>query len=325
VKIFDKAVLRLTAIFTAILLVVVVGFSVAIYVMSVGDFRAPIKQPSVSTLEDGMFDFRNSYEQQVDSRMSNMRTNLVLRLIYIDIIIVVAGAVGSYFLARAVLKPVKEDAERQSRFVADASHELRTPLAAMKLENEVLLRDAKNATRAELLDEVKSNLDEANKLHVLTNNLLALSTEDKIEVGEVKLYKVVHDWIAGTNSAMTKNGKGRNGRIINNVPKNTTVRTNADALGEVLKILADNAFKYGATRVEICSNGKKLTVADNGDGIASDDLNHIFDRFYRAEKSRTTDGHGLGLALAKNLAEKIGAKIEVKSEPGKGSAFIIEF
>jgi signal transduction histidine kinase len=107
------------------------------------------------------------------------------------------------------------------------------------------------------------------------------------------------------------------------------VRGNSDYLKQLFLILLDNAFKYTPKngRVEVIAqpNGQsvEVTVADTGIGIAPDDLDHIFDRFYRADTTRHLPGMGLGLAIARHIVEQHEGALHVESEPGRGSRFTV--
>jgi two-component system sensor histidine kinase MprB len=114
--------------------------------------------------------------------------------------------------------------------------------------------------------------------------------------------------------------------IQNNV-ESQSVMTNASALTEIISIIVNNAIKYSPERSTIIISGdqRSLSVVDQGSGIAEADLPHIFDRFYRAEKSRTSEGYGLGLSLAQHLAKRIGATITAGNNSDHGAVFTIIF
>lgn len=312
-KVFDQAVWRLTGIYTAILLVVIVGFSAAFYFITDAQLNRPF-QPRGEILRETIQIENSEMKIIFEQRDNEMRNNLLMQLIIIDTTILLSGAVLSYFLAKHTLRPVQETAERESRFVSDASHELRTPLTAMSMENEVILRD-KKADKAALSNQIKSNLEEIKKIQGLTDRLLKLSRNEKLELSETDIKDVVKDVLGKLNIP--------DGYKIQNKVKSRKITTNADALGQILVILLDNAIKYSPNNsaVTIGDNDGKIFVRDNGVGVNEDDLPHIFERFYRAEKSRTSDGYGLGLPLAQRLAGQINMKITVKSNKTKGTTF----
>jgi signal transduction histidine kinase len=220
-----------------------------------------------------------------------------------------------------MLKPIHENMEQQMRFISDASHELRTPLTAIQMENEVALRD-KNINKKELHVLVKSNLEETQKLQKLTNQLLELSQNEALMMSEINLKETVDSSIKRISKSLTT----KKIKVKNNFPS-TKLLSNENALSEIVFILLENAVKYSPTNSTITIEYKnnRLSISDEGKGIAEKDLPHIFDRFYRGEKSRTSDGYGLGLSLAQNLACKINAKVIAQNNKKHGTKFIVLF
>lgn len=215
--------------------------------------------------------------------------------------------------------------EAQRRFVADASHELRTPLTTLRLNVDLLRRDesAETPERAEVLDDVASELD---RLARLVQGLLDLARADAgfhLEKQVVRADEVVRD----VYHQVRPTADGVALAIGDLVP--TTFHANPDYLKQLLITLVDNALKYtdsgGQVQLDLEHDDEwiKFRVADTGRGIASEDLPHIFDRFYRARSVRRQRGTGLGLAVARWIAEEHGGHIQVQSEPGAGSIFTV--
>jgi signal transduction histidine kinase len=184
----------------------------------------------------------------------------------------------------------------------------------MQLEAEMLARKKRPTVKDyERLNE--DNLNELLKMGTTIANLQALASDDAPAEEVVELSEVVGRYVKMASDR----------RIKNSVPKGLRVKTARKILFQVFDILRDNAFKYGATKLEIgaSENGRRIFVRDNGDGIAKKDLPHIFDRFYRGGEADATSGRGLGLPLARKLARAINAKITVESRPGAGTTFYI--
>ncbi|TWP25654.1 HAMP domain-containing histidine kinase [TM7 phylum sp. oral taxon 348] len=259
--------------------------------------------------------------------MHDVETKVWASLFWINVGILIAGAMASYLLARRTLKPIEKAMEDETQFVSDASHELRTPLATMRMENEVLLRDDE-AKKSDYKEQLKSNLEEIDKLRQLTDTLLRLSGSGKLELAAIDASEVVGRAIdrvqatAGVKKITIDNQLG---------DKSLKLVANADALIEILYIYLDNAIKYSPenSQIEIISDGKKsLAVRDHGSGIADKDLPNVFNRFYRADESRNSEGFGLGLSLASRLAEQMGARVSATNNPsrcGSGATFTICF
>ena len=302
----NKAYLKLTFMYASILCFVSIIFSTIIYSNTVNSFNIrPIK--SVQS-------------EAIIKRDNEIKKEMLFHLIVLDSIIIILGTIGSYFLSKKTLKPIEENLNLQMEFISNASHELKTPITVITMENEVLLRE-KNHSKEELLHQIKSNLEEVTSLSKLVNILLELARNNKITLEKIKVIDVV-------NNACDKLkilSKKKNITILNNID-NLKILANKDILEEVIVIILDNAIKYSDknTTIKIYSKNSKIFIEDEGIGIKEKDLKYIFDRFYRADKSHSTEGYGLGLSLAKHLTEKMKLKISAYNNKDKGSTFVIE-
>jgi two-component system, OmpR family, sensor kinase len=214
----------------------------------------------------------------------------------------------------------------QQRFLADVSHELRTPLTIIK-GNVDLMRRMKQVDE-ESLDTIE---DEADRLTRLVGNLLL---EAQAESGKLPLYFApveLDTLLLEVFKEMRVVARDRVSVKLTEIDQ-ILVNGDRDRLKQVLINLVSNAINYTPKGGEVfLSLGKvgenaRLIVRDTGQGIAAEDLPHIFERFYRAEKSRTrsrTSGFGLGLSIAHWIIEHHGGRIEVKSAENKGSTFCI--
>ncbi|HEU4830716.1 MAG TPA: ATP-binding protein [Candidatus Saccharimonadales bacterium] len=248
---------------------------------------------------------------------------LSIELLYVNIAVLVLGGLGSYMLARKNLKPIEKAHEVQSRFTSDASHELRTPLAVMKTEIEVALQDKKTSVK-ELKSVLSSNLEEVDNLARLAEMLLTLSRFDheKIKYSAVNLTKAARD--------VLKDFKLPSQRLTLLPSRQQVIRANDTAIHELIKILVDNALQYSPrdsqVTIAISQDGSfaKCDVTNTGPGISEAKLPHIFERFYRADSSRTSGehkGYGLGLALAKQIVELHNGELSATSTPGHETTF----
>jgi signal transduction histidine kinase len=251
---------------------------------------------------------------------------LLVWTIYFNAISIIVAIPVSYWFAGRTLRPIEEAHKLQAKFASDASHELNTPLSVMKTENEVFLRQ-KSFTQPEAREQILSNLEEVQQLETLTSNLLALSdfaNDRKIKMSVIKTKKVVEDAI----SRLTKMYPDQVGRIQVNV-KDHKIYGNLESFTQVLIIFLDNAIKYSPKNTGINLIGEKkgytfiFSVIDEGKGIAEKDMPRIFERLYRGDVSRSSaiPGHGLGLALAKEIANANQAGLSVSNNPKKGSTF----
>jgi signal transduction histidine kinase len=230
-------------------------------------------------------------------------------------------------LARRTLQPIQDALEAQSRFTSDASHELRTPLTAMQAEIEVALRD-KSLTKEDARALLESNLEEVVKLRRLSDRLLQLASADnEMELTPTSLEEVS---IEALNRALPQ-AEAKN-ILITNEAGPLLVMGNSENLTDVVAILLENAIKYSppktTIRVQSQKHGKQalLRVKDQGQGIKASEIPHIFERFYRADQSRTghsAGGYGLGLAIAKQIVTLHRGDIYCKSTPTKGTTFTV--
>jgi signal transduction histidine kinase len=268
--------------------------------------------------------FANTQAEQADVTRQNLNRDFLL----IDIALLAGGAVLSYWYAGRTLRPIEEMHEQQKRFTADASHELRTPLASMKIENEVFLRQ-KHFDEADARELIASNLEEVERLERLATNLLALNQYEQRAVTKmpVDVEVVVREALERTKRRLSTKVHPR--FTVKIAP--ATIQADKESLVELITILLDNAAKYGPADAEIIVAGEQrpdgyvLAVRDHGPGIAEGDLAHIFERMYRGDKARSSkvSGHGIGLSLAKQIADVHQATLEASNHPEGGAMFIL--
>ena len=235
----------------------------------------------------------------------------------------VAGCVG--ILSDVTSAERLEQTRRD--YVANVSHELRTPLTAMRALIEPL-RDGLIKTEEQRQQTYEVVLRETMRLSRLVNDMLELS---RLQSGKASLQRSVFeplpllDLIRETYSAYAEDYQQT---FVYDVPQTLPrVLGNPDRTQQVLVALLDNALKYtpeGGTVSLLASvedDVVRVTVRDTGVGISAEDLPHVFDRFYKADKSHHSRGTGLGLAIAYEIMKQLGEEMTVQSVPGLGSAF----
>lgn len=217
--------------------------------------------------------------------------------------------------------------DAQKRFIADASHDLRSPLTVVRGNVDMLKRNLPDKEREESLRAIES---ETKRMSRIVEDLLLLTeieSDHAVPQAKVALEEVVRDevrrakQIAGGRSITIEHADS------------IEIRGDGYRLRRMLGNLLDNAVKYTAENghiyVSLLCVGTEacLKVSDDGVGIAPEDIPHVFDRFYRAEKARSRErgSTGLGLAIVKSVAEQHGGRVSVTSEPGKGSSFTVWF
>lgn len=210
--------------------------------------------------------------------------------------------------------------------MADIAHELRTPLAVMQGNLSAMLDDVYPLDRA----EIATLYDETRLLSRLVDDLRELALADAgalpLNLTTVNLREVLQNAAANFSIA----ADAQNVRVqVSNLPSLPDVRADSDRVAQVLRNLLANALRHTPAGASIALGAQaqekfvRVFVRDTGEGIARKDAPHVFERFYRADKSRTRakGGSGLGLAIAKAWVEAMGGEIGVESELGKGSEF----
>lgn len=318
---FQSATLKLTIWYASIIIVISLIFSVIIYSTASTEVGTRIGYLQKSARP--MYLDQPGFNSLRDAQVREAEGNLIASLTITNLCIWIAGGVGSYYLAKRTLRPIQEAHEAQSRFTSDASHELKTPLASMKIEIEVALRDPA-LKKEEMRELLVSNLEEVNKLTKLSHTLLQLSRmdHDKIVYEKISLNTIAKSVIERFDKTGTRVKLASNQSLI--------VFANESSVEELLTILIDNAVKYSPddsiVHVTLVhqKNMSGFEVTNTGKGIASDVLPHIFDRFYRADTSRTggsKKGYGLGLSLAKKIVELHAGELTVSSAPQHTTMF----
>ena len=214
----------------------------------------------------------------------------------------------------------------QNELVTNVSHEFKTPLAAiegyaMLLKNEGVSEEK----RREFADKIIKN---ASVLSKMTGNILQLSRLENREIVVDKTVYRLDEQLRQTLVLLERNWSEKNIELELDLPK-TQVFGNEELWKTVWINLLTNAFKFtpdgGKVRVSIEKKEGKtvVTVQDNGIGMKEEEKKHVFEKFYRADTSRTTEGHGLGLAIVKRVVELHKAAIDVESRPGEGTKFIV--
>lgn len=250
--------------------------------------------------------------------------NLFFTTLFMGITAIILFVAISFGISFWLVKPVKENFERQKRFISDASHELKTPLAVISTNTDVLESEI---GENKWLTYIRS---ESQRMSELVNELLMLARLDdksghKLIMTEVNLSDLVLMTALPFESTIFEMGK----KFDVDVQPDIKCKGDESALKHIMTILIDNAIKYSAEHGEISvklynqSNKHIIEVYNTGEGIKPENISKIFERFFRQDESRNskTGGYGLGLSIAKSSVEAHGGKISVQSEYGKWVKF----
>lgn len=227
----------------------------------------------------------------------------------------------------AMLDRLKQAFEQQGRFIADAAHELRTPLAALRTSVEVV--QANSQVTVDEYRAMTATLERALiRLERLVGNLLMLASSDERITGDtVELGPLIEEVLF--NLQPIADAHGVTVRLLGEAE--TMAQGDATLLSHIFRNLIENAIHYNRPGGEVAVTLKQdeswavVEVADTGIGIATEEQAHLFERFYRVDRSRSrhSGGAGLGLSIVAHLVQKHGGHIEVHSTPGVGSRFTV--
>ena len=324
--VFARASTRLVILFTAIIVLLVCVSGVVMYLNV---------KTNITEVARGGEGGESGSERDLASRsISRLRWQL---LALDGALIVTVGALGLWY-ARRTLRPIRELYGAQKRFVADASHELRTPLAIMKADFEVAVRGPASGAgppgeAEELRESLRSGLEEVDRMSAIVADLLLLSRidahQEELRFAPVDLAELVRDTAEGMRTMAA-----RAGVTVTVTAPSGAVTAVADAahLERALRNVVRNAIEHSsagdAVSLSLSAGGAAavISVADQGVGIAAADVEHVFDRFYRSDTSRSRDrgGSGLGLAIARWIVERHGGAITAASTPGQGTTIAFE-
>ena len=251
-----------------------------------------------------------------------------MRFLLIDFAAILLLSLFSFFFTGKLLQPVIESRKKQTEFVAAASHELRTPLAVI-LSAAECCRDADAEKQTRFLDTISQ---EGDILTNLVNDMLTLSASDSQRFSCHPVPLELDTLVINTYEAFEPLAAEKKLSLSITLPEESLPRCTADAdrIVQLLSILLHNALSYTPEggSIGLALSHKKnrfyLTVSDTGVGIAPEDKKKIFDRFYRAEKSRSAKGHfGLGLSVAAEIVKLHHGSVSVTDRPGGGSVFTV--
>lgn len=244
------------------------------------------------------------------------------------VILAITSAFG-YLVAKVTLAPTRNALSAQKQFIGNVAHELRTPLSTIKTNTEVRLMDAHVPEAGRRVHE--QNLEELDRISDIINNLLSMSAflqPEKMDFKNVDLGEVIEHSI----HHLTALARKKSLRISVRKSEYRIVRGNASAVEQILTNLLKNAINFTRPRghidVRVMPNyrgGIDLIVEDTGIGIKKQDLNRIFEPFFRPDysRNRAEGGSGLGLAIVSELVKIHGGRISVRSAPGRGTTVTV--
>lgn len=271
----------------------------------------------------------STYIATTQDRISSGFLHLFYLLVPVFNISVLFVFVVSIFISRWCVKPIKENMEQQKHFITNASHDLKTPIAVMKANNSLLLENTEKTIESQK-QWIESNKQETDKMLNLVNQMLDLLKSNKKKLSEdekFNLSKTVQAEVLSFESVAYEN----NVDLVSDVQDKILLISCKHDVEKIISTLLENAFKHAEPNdvVTVALKGNKLKINNKLSRIDQQDLLHIFDRFYMADKSRANKGdkqsHGLGLAIAKELADRNNIKLIAQSDTRSGTTFMLVF
>lgn len=262
--------------------------------------------------------------------ISHSMLNLGLVLLAIWIGAMFCFLVVSIQLSKVAVRPMEDAMRREKQFVADASHDLKTPLSVI-LANNSILRENSQATVGSLSRWIDSTQNAAKNMQQMIGEMLTLADAEQqdvpLAVDTVDASAVVMKAALQLESVAYE----KNVTLNTDIPEQLILRTNEDYLQRIAASLMENAIKYEPSggEVNVClrkiKNRVRLEIQNRNAVIPEENLPHIFDRFYRGDKSRSGEagGHGLGLSITKQMVERMGGRISAVSNRENGTIFIV--
>jgi signal transduction histidine kinase len=242
--------------------------------------------------------------------------------------LLVAG--GGYVLVRKSTAPVQRSMDQMRRFMADAAHELRTPVTLLRTRTEVALAEERDAQRD--ADTLHAIVREVERVGAIVSDLLMLARADSGELPAVRKTVYLDDLASDAVESIRSLAAQHQVAVGIGSFEEAPITGDPVLVRRLLLILLDNAIKFtpvgGDVRLDVtvADSRRLVTITDTGVGIPPEDLSRVFERFFRSDTARQeTDGAGLGLAIARWIADQHGATLGVRSKPGAGTTVTVSF
>lgn len=308
-----RASLRLAALFTLIVVLLLTTSTALLYV-------------SITRQTHDVIDLKVSNESTEREMVAQAIEDVRLRVVIVDAaVFAVVGALGFWY-ARRTMRPINDALANQRRFIANASHELRTPLAIMRADYEVAQRGPPDV--AELQRALDSGLEEVDRMSGVVADLLTLSRidahEEPLERREIDVSALLDATVAKLAAFATLRGvdvvrEGGRGEVLAAADPERLQR----ALFNLVKNAVEHSPQGSQVAVLLACDGERarVQVTDHGVGMSQEQLDHVFERFYRAGDAHggSAGGSGLGMPIALWVVEAHGGTLRLASTPGEGT------
>ncbi len=222
-----------------------------------------------------------------------------------------------------LIQRIYKDYKKQKEFSSNVAHELRTPIAIMQAQVDVFNEKNTDENNLDFIETMDANLK---RLKKLIDSVLLLSKRNKLKISSVNLDNMIDEILFDLDDFASKKNISLDYQY-----SNISIDSDDVLIQRLIFNIIENAIKYteedGAVDVSVRRDDRQtvIRIADNGIGISDEKKEEIFDLFYQVDDSRNKEGFGIGLSLSKDIAETLGAEIEVRDNNPKGTIFLIKF
>ncbi len=222
-----------------------------------------------------------------------------------------------------LIQRIYKDYKKQKEFSSNVAHELRTPIAIMQAQVDVFSEKNADENNLDFIETMDSNLK---RLKNLIDSVLLLSKRNKLKISSVNLDDMIDEILFDLDDFASKKNISLDYHY-----SNISIDSDDVLIQRLIFNIVENAIKYteggGLVDVNVSQNDKEtvIRISDTGIGISDEKKEAIFDLFYQVDDSRNKEGFGIGLSLSKDIAETLGARIEVRDNKPKGTIFLIKF
>lgn len=222
-----------------------------------------------------------------------------------------------------LIQRIYKDYKKQKEFSSNVAHELRTPIAIMQAQVDVFSEKNTDENNLDFIETMDANLK---RLKKLIDSVLLLSKRNKLKISSVNLDNMIDEILFDLDDFASKKNISLDYQY-----SNISIDSDDVLIQRLIFNIVENAIKYteegGLVDVNVSQNDKEtvIRISDTGIGISDEKKEEIFDLFYQVDDSRNKEGFGIGLSLSKDIAETLGARIEVRDNKPKGTIFLIKF
>lgn len=222
-----------------------------------------------------------------------------------------------------LIQRIYKDYKKQKEFSSNVAHELRTPIAIMQAQVDVFREKNTDENNLDFIETMDSNIK---RLKNLIDSVLLLSKRNKLKISSVNLDDMIDEILFDLDDFASKKNISLDYHY-----SNISIDSDDVLIQRIIFNIVENAIKYteegGLVDVNVSQNDKEtvIRISDTGIGISDEKKEEIFDLFYQVDDSRNKEGFGIGLSLSKDIAETLGARIEVRDNKPKGTIFLIKF